>query len=127
MGNARAQPPAAVTLVVVSAINGYQRFISPYKGFRCAHRALHGRASCSEFAKCAITRCGLPLFPFLLCRRFKRCAAAADELSRRSILDPQKPSERMTRTMERECRSCEEDVGEAGCCFGVEMACSLWN
>lgn len=38
----------------VIAIDGYQRYISPYKGFCCAHRVLTGEDSCSEFAKQAI-------------------------------------------------------------------------
>ena len=33
----------------VMIIRFYQRYISPYKGFSCAHRALRGGMSCSEF------------------------------------------------------------------------------
>jgi putative component of membrane protein insertase Oxa1/YidC/SpoIIIJ protein YidD len=59
------------------AIEAYQQFISPYKGFRCAHRAVHGRDSCSQFAKrVALKRGILALFP-LLRRRFTECSVAA--------------------------------------------------
>jgi putative component of membrane protein insertase Oxa1/YidC/SpoIIIJ protein YidD len=34
--------------IVISFIEGYQNYISPYNGFCCAHRALHHGASCSE-------------------------------------------------------------------------------
>ncbi len=43
----------------VSAINFYQRFLSPYKGFSCAHRIIRGGLSCSEFAKRRIQEKGL--------------------------------------------------------------------
>src|SRR5688500_3499848 len=62
------------------AIEAYQRFISPYKGFRCAHRAVHGRDSCSQFAKRVAIKRGLfALFP-LLRRRFTECGVAAQVL-----------------------------------------------
>lgn len=34
----------------VILIRLYQRYISPYKGFSCAHRALSGGKSCSHYA-----------------------------------------------------------------------------
>ncbi|MGR4871188.1 membrane protein insertion efficiency factor YidD [Variovorax sp. LARHSF232] len=43
----------------IAAIDGYQRFISPYKGFGCAHRVRTGGASCSRFAKRAIASLGM--------------------------------------------------------------------
>ncbi|WP_369292796.1 membrane protein insertion efficiency factor YidD [Variovorax sp. J22R115] len=47
----------------MAAIDGYQRFISPYKDFGCAHRVRTGRASCSRFAKRAIARLGMVAGP----------------------------------------------------------------
>ncbi|WP_434341514.1 membrane protein insertion efficiency factor YidD [Motilimonas cestriensis] len=35
-------------LLAIAMIRGYQRFISPYKGFRCAHAHLHQGPSCSH-------------------------------------------------------------------------------
>ena len=58
------------------AISGYQRFLSPYKGYRCAHRALHGGWSCSEFGRRAVLRFGILRFLLLLRRRFARCTQA---------------------------------------------------
>lgn len=37
----------------LGAIWVYQNFISPYKGFSCAHRVVHGGDGCSGFAKTA--------------------------------------------------------------------------
>ena len=81
------------------AIEAYQRFISPYKGFRCAHRAVHGRDSCSQFAKrVALKRGLLALFP-LLRRRFTECGVAAQvldyetrEKQRRPVPQRQEPA-----------------------------------
>ena len=60
----------------VGSIRAYQRWLSPYKGFRCAHHALHRQGSCSNF--------GLGVFqahPFgqawgLLRQRFQECRHA---------------------------------------------------
>ena len=38
---------ALLTSAALAAIRFYQRWISPYKGFRCAYGAHSGRCSCS--------------------------------------------------------------------------------
>lgn len=65
----------------IAAIDGYQRFISPYKGFGCAYRVRTGGASCSQFAKRAISRLGVMGGVLLTIRRFEACAASARILS----------------------------------------------
>ena len=65
----------------IAAIGGYQRFISPYKGFSCAHRVRTGGASCSRFAKRAIARLGVVAGVLVTIRRFEACAASARVLS----------------------------------------------
>lgn len=65
----------------IAAIDGYQRFISPYKGFSCAHRVRTGGASCSRFASRAIARLGLVAGVMVTIRRFEACAASAQILS----------------------------------------------
>lgn len=37
----------------------YQVFISPYKGFKCAHGVLYGRGTCSSIAKQMIVQDGI--------------------------------------------------------------------
>lgn len=62
--------------LAVSMIHGYRRWISPYKGFRCAHHVVYGCGSCSDY--------GLEVFqsdPFLeawskLKERLKACRTA---------------------------------------------------
>lgn len=70
-------PAAAAAL---AAIGAYQRYVSPYKGFCCAHRARTGHASCSEFARRAIERCGLLAGLRLLRRRLLACSASCQAL-----------------------------------------------
>ena len=59
------------------AVNGYQQFISPYKGYRCAYGALYGGPSCSEFGKQAIREYGIVGGVILLRQRFRDCHDAA--------------------------------------------------
>src|SRR3954470_6484782 len=72
------------TAVAVGVIDLYQQYISPYKGFRCAHRVKHGRLSCSQFAKRLIAKVGLLRFGPILMRRFERCGDAARALKARA-------------------------------------------
>jgi putative component of membrane protein insertase Oxa1/YidC/SpoIIIJ protein YidD len=40
-----------IETLLIQAIRGYQRYISPYKGFHCAYRKATGGFSCSQYAK----------------------------------------------------------------------------
>ncbi len=60
----------------VLAIRGYQRFLSPYKGFCCAWRVHTGRASCSEYARRLVERRGVIALFTGLPRQFERCRRA---------------------------------------------------
>ena len=61
----------------VLAIAGYQRWLSPYKGFRCAHDVLWHRGGCSGFGKRAFGRYPTLFAWDLLRRRFAECRLAA--------------------------------------------------
>lgn len=65
----------------IALIGVYQRYLSPYKGYRCAYRARTGRDSCSEFARRAIARRGLIRGVALLSHRFRACSESAARLS----------------------------------------------
>jgi putative component of membrane protein insertase Oxa1/YidC/SpoIIIJ protein YidD len=65
----------------IAVIGFYQRHVSPWKGYCCAHRMRTGRASCSGFAKRAIGRAGLRRGLCLLGRRFAACSASARALA----------------------------------------------
>lgn len=57
------------------AIRGYQRFISPYKGFHCAFHAHTGRHTCSGYGYRVIARYGVNRGYRLLQRRLHACSA----------------------------------------------------
>ena|ERR1035437_883700 len=61
----------------IAAICAYQRYISPYKGYRCAYGAVWGGRSCSHYARRAISRAGLWRGLLLFHRRLGSCAEAA--------------------------------------------------
>jgi len=62
--------------LALAAISFYQRFVSPYKGFRCAYAHHTGCASCSRLGYRAIRMRGVDVGIRLLFERFERCRAA---------------------------------------------------
>jgi len=70
-----------------AAISGYQRYLSPYKGFRCAHRALHGELTCSEAVKRLIQAHGVVAAWPHVRERFAQCRAASLELRSLAMAD----------------------------------------
>jgi putative component of membrane protein insertase Oxa1/YidC/SpoIIIJ protein YidD len=62
--------------VSVVAIVGYQKYISPHKGFACAHRILYGGESCSQYIKQAIAQEGLRAGLAKSRTRFQACKQA---------------------------------------------------
>lgn len=65
---------------VAGAIGGYQRYVSPWKGFHCAHWVLHRGESCSAFGKRVVLEEGVFAFRRAMKTRFLECKAAAIEL-----------------------------------------------
>ena len=59
--------------LVVSGITLYQRFISPYKGWRCAYNVRFGGESCSAYGKRVISESGVFFGGLLLEQRFRAC------------------------------------------------------
>jgi len=110
--------------LVAICIEAYQRFISPYKGFRCAYGALTKRASCSEFAKRVALRRGVIALPALLRERFKRGAVAARAPSHRRSEKDDRRHGSSTGAFD----GCGEAAGEAcvhgGCDVLGEAACA---
>jgi putative component of membrane protein insertase Oxa1/YidC/SpoIIIJ protein YidD len=70
-------PRMLIARGAVLCIEGYRRYLSSYKAYRCAYHAATGRCSCSRFAQRAISRSGVWSGLRLLRRRFARCALAA--------------------------------------------------
>lgn len=76
---------AVVARALIWAINQYQRYVSPRKGFVCAHRVLHGGESCSEAVKRAAVEHGVIGAWGMGRRRSRECRAAARALASRRL------------------------------------------
>jgi len=74
---------AASRGLAITAISGYQRFISPHKGFSCAHRVLYGCESCSQYFKRVIAEDGITTAIANARGRFQECREANEILKTR--------------------------------------------
>lgn len=70
-------PPTAAALALIGL---YGRYLSPHKGFRCAHAALHGGPGCSGAVADILTRRGLRGGWGEVAARVAACRAAHDAL-----------------------------------------------
>ncbi len=66
-----------VSQIALGAIWGYQRYVSPRKGWRCAHSVLHGGTGCSGHAKHAIRDHGFWAAIPLIRQRLRDCKDAS--------------------------------------------------
>ena len=66
----------ALRRLALAAIGFYQRFLSPYKGFRCAYGQHTGHASCSALGYRAVRRYGIFTGLGLIRRRTYLCGVA---------------------------------------------------
>lgn len=96
-------------LAGLAFINGYQRYLSPRKGYRCAYGVLHQDGTCSSIGKNLMREHGVLGFFRLMPTQFAACKAAALALR-------QDDAERRARreTMLDRCAT-SLDVGELGC------------
>ncbi|MBN3896407.1 MAG: membrane protein insertion efficiency factor YidD [Nostoc sp. NOS(2021)] len=62
--------------VSAAAITGYQKHISPHKGFACAYRILYGGESCSGYIKWVVAKEGLKAAFVNSRERFQACKQA---------------------------------------------------
>lgn len=63
--------------IAVDSITAYQTYISPHKGFACAHRTLHKGDSCSMYIKQLLGQESLISVMQLSRQRFQDCASAS--------------------------------------------------
>lgn len=76
----------------VSAINWYQREISPGKGFCCAYHVLHGQDSCSNVVKKAFHHHGVIAGILSVFLQAKKCYSAFVALSEHDTSDKEAKS-----------------------------------
>ena len=71
-----------ITHFWIRLIEFYQRFVSPYKGFHCAHHARHKSGTCSNAVKGLISDKGLlKALPFIRVR-FDECRLAYEQIKK---------------------------------------------
>ncbi|WP_299194946.1 membrane protein insertion efficiency factor YidD [uncultured Litoreibacter sp.] len=66
--------------LALGAIWGYQQYVSPRKGFRCAYSVHHGGTGCSGYAKYAIRDHGLWRAIPIIRQRLRDCKAAYEDI-----------------------------------------------
>jgi uncharacterized protein len=66
----------AVAIAAIHLIELYQRHISPYKGYRCAHAVYYGGVSCSGAIKLSIATHGVVGALSMARWRFQDCRQA---------------------------------------------------
>lgn len=76
--------------IAIKLIYFYQRYLSPKKGYSCAHRTLYGGDSCSEYVKKTLSDTSLFEASILAKKRFRACNIAYTYSSKR-ITKPQVP------------------------------------
>lgn len=111
---------------VIFLIGLYQRFLSPHKGFRCAHAAWHGGPSCSWAVKDIVREhgvfAGLPRIRlrFMECRAAYASLSSADPAPNRQPEDVgKKPKPRRRRERENE-NWCLDAATEGACDIGCD-------
>lgn len=62
--------------ISIFVIRLYQKYISPYKGFQCAHACLYNDVSCSDAVITIIESNGLTMSLDKIKERFKECREA---------------------------------------------------
>jgi len=103
----------------------YQRYVSPRKGFCCAHRVLHGQDSCSEAVRKIVEAQGVCRGYLRIWQRFHECRIAALVLRANSQdADAQDQSE-IDETQGRPVGSQDVDWGYF-CCYGGQGGCCFW-
>ena len=87
----------------IQLITLYQQFISPYKGFQCAHAYWHQGESCSAAVKHIIADQGLVNGYPAIRGRFKDCGHAYEEIKK----DRKKRRDRRRRDDTSKCDYCD--------------------
>lgn len=113
-------PPSGIQywllrLPAAGLIAGYQRFLSPLKGYRCAHRVLHGGDSCSQYVKQTLLAHTANDAWRLARQRFAACA--------RAQLILMNEAQRPERPEEGERRGVGKDAGQKCFLLPTSMCC----
>ena len=96
-----------INKIAIKAIHFYQKYLSPQKGYSCAHNALHGNGSCSSWAISLIESKGVLELASQFGARVSECNEASKKLS-----DKHKRKNNEESPADAACNS-----SDIGCCF----------
>jgi putative component of membrane protein insertase Oxa1/YidC/SpoIIIJ protein YidD len=104
--------------VGVKIIDSYQKYISPHKGFSCAHRVLYGGESCSQYIKRVMAEEGFGTVLSKYRRRFRACQEA-NLVWRSQMENPETPSEQQEvdqQSPQKRPAYIDSACGDGACC-----------
>ncbi len=117
-------PSIGLGTLAVGAIGLYRRHLSPLKGFRCAHHALHGCESCSEYGQKVYALRPFGLASAMMIARLRECRAAYRRLMAMTTEPPADGiSKSHRRSFERRHTRWYDNCGCSGCADGALDAC----
>lgn len=106
--------------LAIACIGGYQRYLSPYKGFAYAHRRLHGGDSCSQYIKTLLTQQGVIATLKASPERFQACRDAHQTLkSRYQCLSRQATISTNDQKRRSSDNSCTDSIDCSSICFDI--------
>lgn len=106
-------------------IGVYQRWISPRKGFCCAHRVLHTGDSCSEAVKKIIGACGIAAGMPRIRQRFIECREAAAILHQAGSQSEADQDSEMTRWIKKSCACDRKNTCDFCLAFSLVSDCGF--
>ncbi|NET41406.1 membrane protein insertion efficiency factor YidD [Okeania sp. SIO2B3] len=124
--------------IAVALIDGYQQYISPRKGFSCAHRILYNDESCSQYIKRMFMEQDLSGAIQAARQRFKACKEANQILKLQAVSLEKKSKKKQGSKFINCCgdvaeESCESVLPDCNCndcdfpeldCGSCELDCS---
>ncbi len=90
---------------ITGSISYYQKYLSPLKGYSCAHRILHRGESCSQYVKRTFGEQNFKTALSMTRERFNECSLAALELNR-LVIQSNSSSKNGGSDSECECLKC---------------------
>jgi putative component of membrane protein insertase Oxa1/YidC/SpoIIIJ protein YidD len=101
-------------------ITAYQKYLSPLKGFSCAHRVLHRGESCSQYVKRTILERGLSDALPQTRQRFRDCRSAYLTILAAQTDSEEAPPEYEGAAAKKKEKSCFDHP----CCSSSNSSCS---
>ncbi len=98
----------------IASISGYQKYLSPYKGFACAHRVFYGGESCSQYVKRMLGEVGFSEAVKASHQRFADCREANQILKASQNANKNKNKRRQADNKNFSCNDAY-DLAECGC------------